>query len=105
MDISKKQTEQKIEQLLCAMERAVQDNNWFKVKEADKKMHLLLGLSEKEPWFDSIEPQRRSLKKRYTKIISVIAKQQSDIKVKMQSHQNNKEGIEAYKELSEGSDL
>lgn len=105
MVLSSKETERKIEQLLAYMEQAVQDGNWFKVKQADKKMHSLLSISQTMPWFNSTEPQRKLLKKRYKNIINLIAKQQSIVKVKMQNHQENKEGIAAYKEFSEGSNL
>jgi len=105
MVLSSKKTEKEIGQLLSYMEQAVQDGNWFKVKQADKQMHSLLSVSQTMPWFNSIEPQRKSLKKRYINIINLIAKQQSVVKVKMQNHQENKEGIAAYKEFSEGSNL
>ncbi|GAB0110499.1 hypothetical protein [Pseudoalteromonas distincta] len=103
MVLSSEETEKKIEQLLAYMEQAVQDGNWFKVKQADKKMHSLLSISQTMPWFNLIEPQRKLLKKRYINIINLIAKQQSVVKVKMQNHQENKEGIAAYKEFSEGN--
>ena len=64
MVLSSKETERKIEQLLAYMEQAVQDGNWFKVKQADKKMHSLLSISQTMPWFNSTEPQRKLLKKR-----------------------------------------
>ena len=105
MNLSNRQVEINIEQLLNLMEQAVRDGNWFKVKEANKKIHLLLSFSRTKPWFDSVEPQRKLMKKRYENIINLIANQQSDIKMKMQNHQNNEEGIKAYMEVFERGSL
>lgn len=99
MVVSNKEINQKIERLLTFMEHAAIDGNWFKVKQADKKMQLLLNTLQTKPLLGSRQAQHNALESRYKSIINLIAEQQSVIKAKMQRHQENKEGIAAYKEF------
>lgn len=105
MSLSKLQTEQKLEQLCVIMFQAVQKDNWYKVKEADKQIQLLFSYAKSMPWFSSMNIQPEQLQKRYKDVIKQIGDKQSEIKIKMQRHQNDKDGIEAYKALSEDTSI
>jgi len=105
MAVANKELEKKIERLLTYMEQAVQESNWFKVKQADKKMQLLFKALQNTSFLGSLQAQNSVLQGRYRAIITAITKQQRAVKEKMQSHQKNKEGIAAYEEYSKGSDL
>lgn len=102
MDLTQKQIVLSIERQLTLLESAAQNENWYKVKEANKKVQSLFDFAKTMPWFNSMDSQQKSCQQRYKKIIVIIAEKQSAMKVKMQRHQSDKEGIEAYKILSEG---
>jgi len=102
MDLTQKQIVLSIERQLTLLENAAQNENWYKVKEANKKVQSLFDFAKTMPWFNSMHSQQKLSQQRYKKVIALIAEKQSAMKVKMQRHQSDKEGIEAYKILSEG---
>ena len=105
MEHSQKYAAQKMEQLLSAMENAIHESNWYQVKAADKQLLALYTQLQSMPWFSSMVAEQNNLKARYVDLIDLVGQKQVAIKVQMQRHQEDKEGLMAYKKVQQGQSL
>ena len=105
MEHSQKYAAQKMEQLLSTMEDAIHESNWYQVKAADKQLLALYAQLQSMPWFSSMKTEQDNLKARYADLIELVSQKQAAIKVQMQRHQEDKEGLLAYEKVQQGLSL
>ncbi|KAF7767031.1 MAG: hypothetical protein ACI9H9_000844 [Pseudoalteromonas tetraodonis] len=105
MEHSQKYAAQKMEQLLSTMEDAIHESNWYEVKSADKQLLAFYNELQNMPCFSSMKAEQNNLKARYVDLIDLVSQKQAAIKVQMQRHQEDKEGLIAYKKVQQGQSL
>jgi len=105
MEHSQKYAAQKMEQLLSIMEHAIHESNWYQVKAADKQLLSLYVQLQSMSWFSSMKAEQDNLKTRYVELIELVSQKQAAIKLQMQRHQEDKEGLLAYEKVQQGLSL
>ena len=98
------QAEQKIQSLLLYMTQCIEKGSWHKIRDADRKLMSLINDSKQASWFVSFEPKLVLLKRDYEKKIQLLNTQKKDMSEKMQRHQNDSDGILAYKQSIESAE-
>lgn len=101
--MNKQQTDQKIQTLLQAMAKAIEEQQWQHIRHFDQQLMQTLNEAKLAPWYPSWQSRVSELKGEYSHFLALINAQKNELQTRMQQHQKDRDGIIAYKQFTDGA--
>ncbi|MFC4653837.1 MULTISPECIES: hypothetical protein [Rheinheimera] len=91
-----------LQQLLLQLHQAVSHGKWLQVQALDRQIQQQVQQLKSQHNVASLKVELQMLTQRYQQLIQLAKKQQQQLEQKMNQFQQNKAGVLAYRQTSEG---